>query len=800
MLDEGHLTDNYGRLIDFKNTVVIMTSNVGARDIMTNRSLGFHGGSAGATFEKMQETVREEMQKTFNPEFLNRLDDVIVFHPLEKEHIAQIVKILLREVQRRLGDEVRLTQAALDFLVEKGFDKNYGARSLRRSIQRYIEDPLSERILLVNSVAETRSRSTWPRGRQTRLPRPDGLGQPGLTQPRRRPFGGAAVCLSRMRRFIFLVVWPLLMWAASPLNAQDAPVTPAQPAPIDSIEVVGASRVPAAFIISATGLVIGQRPSPRDIQRAIAAVYRSGGFDDVKIDARLDNGKNILVITVVERPLLASWTVVGASKIPIGTVRDQVKLLVNRPVDRVAIAHGQFSIDSLYRSRGYYSASVTVAAVTAYDGRVDVTYTIVEGERVAIAMVEIEGEKGKYTDGDIVKHMGSQPEGFWWWQKGAYDEEVLEGDIRERLPAWYASKGYIDFQVVNDSLIPAVKRAKATLRLTVDEGPLYTVGTFDMIGNRQYSTDELMQYYPFGPVVPGGAPKFKMPFDRSAWEKATEAVQNLYANTGYIYAQVVPEEIRKTGADGQPVVELRWNIREGNVVTVNKINIVGNEVTHERVIREAIVLYPGQVFSREALIRSWQNIANLGFFQQPAPTPDVVPSETHTEVDITFRVEEKHTGNINFGASLGQGTGILGVYRTQDRTSSARASGQAAVAVRAEHPGPEPVYPTRTSGSTDLGYALGLRFPGPLRGGRPRPAAPGGRPGPVRLPAARRALHPAVPELRPAGHLLFRRVDRPSGPIQLCFVHALHPWGVHSKGHPGGVALCDGRHLPHFLG
>ena len=148
VLDEGHLTDNYGRLIDFKNTVVIMTSNVGARDIMQNRSLGFHGGSAGATFERMQETVREEMQKTFNPEFLNRLDDVIVFHPLEKEHIAQIVKILMREVQRRLGDEVRLTQAALDFLVERGFDKNYGARPLRRSIQRYIEDPLSERILL----------------------------------------------------------------------------------------------------------------------------------------------------------------------------------------------------------------------------------------------------------------------------------------------------------------------------------------------------------------------------------------------------------------------------------------------------------------------------------------------------------------------------------------------------------------------------------------------------------------------------------------------------------------------------
>ena len=124
VLDEGHLTDNYGRVIDFKNTVVIMTSNVGARDIMQGKTLGFHGGDTKGSFEKMQETVKDEMNKVFNPEFLNRLDDVIVFHPLAKEHIAQIVTILLREVQRRLGDEVKLTPAAIEFLVEHGYDQN----------------------------------------------------------------------------------------------------------------------------------------------------------------------------------------------------------------------------------------------------------------------------------------------------------------------------------------------------------------------------------------------------------------------------------------------------------------------------------------------------------------------------------------------------------------------------------------------------------------------------------------------------------------------------------------------------
>ena len=147
VLDEGHLTDNYGRMIDFKNTVVIMTSNVGARDLMQGKSLGFHAADAERTFQRMSDTVKEEIGKVFNPEFLNRLDDVIVFHPLEKEHIARIVGVLLRDMGRRLGDKVRLTAGATDFLVEQGYDAAFGARPLKRAIQRWVEDPLSERIL-----------------------------------------------------------------------------------------------------------------------------------------------------------------------------------------------------------------------------------------------------------------------------------------------------------------------------------------------------------------------------------------------------------------------------------------------------------------------------------------------------------------------------------------------------------------------------------------------------------------------------------------------------------------------------
>jgi ATP-dependent Clp protease ATP-binding subunit ClpC len=151
VLDEGHLTDNYGRLIDFKNTVVIMTSNVGARDMLKGRTLGFAQGDSRGDFERMAEKVKEEIGKVFNPEFLNRLDDVIVFHPLTRTHIAQIVTILLSEVQKRLSEEeltLKLTPAANDFLVDHGYDEHYGARPLKRAVQKYVEDPLSEKILV----------------------------------------------------------------------------------------------------------------------------------------------------------------------------------------------------------------------------------------------------------------------------------------------------------------------------------------------------------------------------------------------------------------------------------------------------------------------------------------------------------------------------------------------------------------------------------------------------------------------------------------------------------------------------
>jgi len=151
VLDEGHLTDNYGRVIDFKNTVIIMTSNLGARDIGKGKGLGFHNPDAKTQYDRMEEKIKEEIERAFNPEFINRLDDSIIFHPLTREEIGQIIHNLLKDVETRLKEEeltLKLTGEAIDFMIEHGYDEKFGARPIKRAIQRYLEDPLSEKILL----------------------------------------------------------------------------------------------------------------------------------------------------------------------------------------------------------------------------------------------------------------------------------------------------------------------------------------------------------------------------------------------------------------------------------------------------------------------------------------------------------------------------------------------------------------------------------------------------------------------------------------------------------------------------
>jgi ATP-dependent Clp protease ATP-binding subunit ClpC len=153
VLDEGHLTDSLGRRVDFRNTILIMTSNVGAREIKQNISYGFSQNDAKTDFERMRGKISEELKRMFNPEFLNRIDDVVYFHSIEMEQAVKIVDIVFDDMTKKLADRnisFVMTDGAKKFIAENGFDPVNGARPLKRAIQKYIEDPVADEILKGN--------------------------------------------------------------------------------------------------------------------------------------------------------------------------------------------------------------------------------------------------------------------------------------------------------------------------------------------------------------------------------------------------------------------------------------------------------------------------------------------------------------------------------------------------------------------------------------------------------------------------------------------------------------------------
>jgi len=460
-----------------------------------------------------------------------------------------------------------------------------------------------------------------------------------------------------VRRFVVVVA--ILIAVGTPLTAQQEITV------IDSIAVSGNERNTRGTILATVGIPIGEPISFRDVQRGIDALYNTRQYSDIQVYQGTIDGQEVLEFVVTELPILDNWSVRGPEEVPERRVRGRIRLIPGLPYDHVAATRSRASIDSLYEDEGYYQTDVVVREIELDDGSIQVVFDIREGRRITISRVIIEGNE-EFRDEDIVAVMKTSPEGFWWFQQGDLDETELDRDIRQRIPDFYAKHGFIDFHVVDDSLDVNFETGKAALIVTVEEGEKYRVGTFEIVGNRVFATEALQSVYPFGRSeggflgLGGSDPNQQPVFDRSSWDEATGSVQTMYMNNGYIYAQVNAPATRRTTEDGRRVVDLRWQIVESQPAIVNKIEIRGNTVTHEDVIRRQIVMVPGDVMRQSALIRSYQNIQNLGFFEQPLPVPRTEPANQQGDVNIIFQVVERHTGNINFGATVGQGTGIGG--------------------------------------------------------------------------------------------------------------------------------------------
>jgi outer membrane protein insertion porin family len=470
-----------------------------------------------------------------------------------------------------------------------------------------------------------------------------------------------------MQKFALSLLF--LCAAGSTALAQDA--APGACTTPDTVAVSGNARVSDVTVRTTAGLSPRVTLNYRDVQRAIKALFATGQFEDIQVLCTIPPAapRTTLTIQVRERPVLSGFSVVGASRVDPDDVKERLTLMTGRPLDPALVAKAVERADSLYESKGYYLARITADSTVTGD-KISVVFRIEEGSRLAISGLRVSGNRN-VSASDIADVMETKPEGFLWFREGEFDDTKYASDLAEKIPALYASRGYIDFRIVKDSLIVDREAGKAVIDLTVVEGPRYQIGGFEVIGNKRFSTEEVRQYYPFGDQSPTITQRaiglvrraYRNPpntFDATKWEAAESKLRDAYSDEGYIYARIRPVVERLPGGDSVRTVNLRWEIEEATPAIVNRIDIAGNDFTFESCIREQIVLAPGQVFNRAYLLRSYQNIGNLNFFETPMPAPETRPSGEQGDVDIIFHVKEKRTGNVNFGASTGQGTGIGG--------------------------------------------------------------------------------------------------------------------------------------------
>lgn len=446
-----------------------------------------------------------------------------------------------------------------------------------------------------------------------------------------------------MKRALFLFL--LVGLSAVPAVAQQGPR-------IADVEVLGATTIDPQRIQALSGLTVGRSVSLRLIQESIRTLWKSNLFNDVEITSRRHDGVGPdidLIVQVEEAPVINEIRYEGSDKVKESDLRG--KIGINRG-DRLLdhrLFKGKVNLEEYYHERGFFLAEVNIVPASPGADSTAIVVEIDEGRKVSITGIQFVGNDA-FSDGTLRDALDTEKKGsfFMFWKDGEFDEDKWRVDLAQRLPRFYGEHGYLDMRVVGDSLAVNPESGTMDLFVTVEEGEQYRTGDITIEGNSRFSRADLRRYVE---LVPGQV------FDTKAVSKSQEEMLNLYADDGYIYAQVQPVQRPRSE---EKVVDLMWQIREGNPAHVRHVRIVGNTVTHESVIRRQLFIRPGQRFRRTDVRNSLLSLEGLGFFEPGIfPQTEVVDQRTG-DIDLTFEVKEKRTGSLSLGAAVGGGTGLSG--------------------------------------------------------------------------------------------------------------------------------------------
>jgi outer membrane protein insertion porin family len=444
--------------------------------------------------------------------------------------------------------------------------------------------------------------------------------------------------LLRLKRTTFLV-GAALLFSFAPLSAQETPI-----GKLLGLNVTGNKTSEPGVIKLSSGLSEGSDITSEEVQRAVKQLWALGIFSDVRIvqDLKTPDGL-FLTLQVVEYPRLERLEITGNRKLKKEDIEKELSLFRGQVVNPSQTAKAQKQLTKMYSEKGYTLARIQVSEEpTDKEGRVVLKLHVDEGRKVQIKRIRFLGNSA-FTNKKLRKQMKDTKENG-LLKGGDFDREKFETD-KDKVLEFYRNQGYRDAEILGDTLYYDAEKKDLFIDVTVTEGGRYYVGRVTFEGNALFTEPQLRDMLEFSE----GDPFSQEKFDKTLGEK----IGGAYSDLGYISAQINPVETLRGG----DTLDIAFSLQEGQPYSIRKILITGNTRTKERVIRREIRIQPGDVFSKELLVRSARELMMLNYFS------NVVPDGTpvgESQMDLSFKVEEKSTDTANLSAGYSELYKLIG--------------------------------------------------------------------------------------------------------------------------------------------
>ncbi len=431
---------------------------------------------------------------------------------------------------------------------------------------------------------------------------------------------------------------------------------------IGGITIEGAEKLDNRMILLVAGLQVGDNIAiPGDkISTAIDKLWKQGLFEDVKISvSRIQNNMVFLNIKLEQRPKLSKFQFKGIKRGDVDKLREEMKIVVGDVVTENLITTSKNMIRAYYIEKGYHNVDIQVEMQpdTTKKERPEVIliFHVDKNKKVKIKSITFEGNK-TLSENSLKKEMKNTHDVNYWrkfyfwtpsfWKKSKYIEANYKSDL-EAIVDKYNEMGYRDAKIVSDTMNSG-DDGMLHIKVKVYEGRKFYFRNITFSGNTVYPSSQLARLM----RIESGDPYNRNVLEQniSADPSGTDNITSLYMDNGYLAFRAIPTEI---GVENDSI-DIEVRIREGSQFRINKIAISGNTVTNDKIIMRELYTRPGDLFSKDAVMRSLRELSTLQFFKQESLVPDVQPNENGT-VDITYKLEEQPTSQISLSGGWGAG-------------------------------------------------------------------------------------------------------------------------------------------------